>query len=88
MAKILLSMQDLQARASAEIQKRPGYSNVNQLSVRLMHLAGTAAVSSDIPNPTFRERALPPFSNRRSNVSHFLHLDLSFLAEASECTWG
>jgi hypothetical protein len=54
----------------------------------LMHLAGTAAVSSDIPNPTFRERALPPFSNRRSNVSHFLHLDLSFLAEASECTWG
>jgi hypothetical protein len=31
MAKILLSMQDLQARALAEIQKRPGCSNVNQL---------------------------------------------------------
>jgi hypothetical protein len=45
-------------------------SGRNRLPVRLTHLAGTAAASSDIPNPTFRERALPPFSNRRSNVSH------------------
>jgi hypothetical protein len=34
------------------------------------------------------ERTLPPFSNLRSNVSHFMHPVLSFIAEASGCTWG
>ena len=33
MAKILLSMQDLQARALAEIRKQPGCSNVRNIAI-------------------------------------------------------
>jgi hypothetical protein len=33
MAKPLLSMQDLQARALAEIQKQPGCSNVRKIAI-------------------------------------------------------
>ena len=33
MAKTLLSMQDLQARALAEIQKQPGCSNVRKIAI-------------------------------------------------------
>jgi hypothetical protein len=33
MAKILLSMQDLQARALAEIHKQPGCSNVRRIAI-------------------------------------------------------
>jgi hypothetical protein len=33
MARILLSMQDLQARALAEIQKQPGCSNVRKIAI-------------------------------------------------------
>jgi hypothetical protein len=33
MAKILLSMQDLQARALAEIRKQPGCSNVRKIAI-------------------------------------------------------
>src|SRR5260370_40130613 len=33
MAKILLSMQDLQARALAEIRKQPGCSNVSNIAI-------------------------------------------------------
>ena len=33
MAKILLSMQDLQARALAEIQKQPGCSNIRKIAI-------------------------------------------------------
>lgn len=33
MAMILLSMQDLQARALAEIQKQPGCSNVRKIAI-------------------------------------------------------
>src|SRR5258708_35014132 len=33
MAKILLSIQDLQARALAEIQKQPGCSNIRKIAI-------------------------------------------------------
>ncbi len=33
MAKILLSMQDLQARALAEIRKQPGCSSVRNIAI-------------------------------------------------------
>ena len=39
MAKILLSMQDLQARALAEIRKQPGCSNVQGIAINRVSIS-------------------------------------------------
>src|SRR5258708_33835916 len=73
MAKILLSMQDLQARALAEIRKQPGCSNVRNIAINhvtderaennwslCVLSAGTADANTAARAALRLQRAFPP----------------------------
>ena len=70
MAKTLLSIQELQARALAEIQKQPGCSNVRKIASRMsgLKIIGQCVLSAGAADANTAARAA-------LNVQHSLRHD-------------